>query len=1537
MKKKFISIILFLSLVFTCIPTGTFTASEITTDINPTIFVENKYAAPGSLVEVNIDVKNNPGIAGATLSISYDSNLTLKDAQNGTTFSNLSFTRPNNFDNPSVFLWDSESGQINDDGTMLTLTFSVSENSTPNDNLNINVSYYPGDIYNENMTSVSMQTVSGCVLVIDYLPGDVNEDGVVNGKDITLIRRFIVGGYDFKINESAADVNEDGRINGKDVTLIRRYIVGGYDIELKPSKPKCDHTMVATKYKPATCTEAGNIAYWYCSKCDKYFSDAEGTKEIVLENTVIKATGHQNIVVDNAVSPTYNSTGLTEGSHCGDCGYVIKKQEVIPKLEKNEYSITYHIDNNDNYLKQQTINNSNPNTYTTEEGLTLNDLIVDGYNFKGWYTAQTGGTRVTEIEIGSKGNKVLYAQWEKVEYTVNFDSPDVPWESITYTVDKGATLTNPSWFGYTFVGWSIDGEIISSIPPGTTGNITVHANWTSNRNKATAVSKLGSPNIIEDMDKGMYLFVYEIGTIENVPLSEIEYLGNSQGININKEYEYSSTLGEGYSDTIAKAVSNATTKSSTWTLSEDWNKSTSATNEHDEQIGKTESKTDSEGNVIGSKYYVSNSTGGSTSSSSSGGGSEGTSSKVTTDTSTGINGSYTSEQENGSSVNLSADATLSAELKTGVLVESSISGEISAGVASETTKKDKQTATTANSRSNSVGYDDANTSESHWESSSSSSSSWNSENGYEKSSSVSHNREISNTISQIIYDRYSYTSTDSRGGSNSSTTSTGESQELKNEYASTIEYSTEETVTTRKTITKSSDATGYYRLVTAGTVHVFAVVGYDIATNSYFTYTYNILDNERHEYLDYSKDNANFNDCENAVLPFEIPFYVHEYISSVIARSSNLTIDSETGIITEYSGNAEYVIIPEYFSINNGDGTYSAKRVRGIESNAFRNNTNIKGVYLPKYIYEIPDYAFEGCTSLETIIGYGITEIGEHAFSNCISLKSFNVDNYVTRLEDNAFENMNEISVMAANTDVADSTINSGAKRILLNVSKMAGSLDNRTINIGNTKEYFALIGNGASYKNFQVNSKAEETFISNIKFTENTDTPLILDSSKVTLNRITVENAPGFALILTTDNTDLDLFATVELSTKGENAVISKNITLNKADPEIAGKIKLTGNYLVCGEVNNSKMLEFDGGELINISDDKFNSYLTSSIVYFDPNGGNVSETSKSIYYGQPYGELPTPTRDNYTFEGWYTEKINGTKITKDTVVNALANQTLYAQWSQKTYTVTFDANGGSVTQKSKKVTYGDVFGNLPTPQRDYYTFVGWYTKKDVSDSDTAVNSNTKVTISNDITLYAKWKLNNTSEYVKISEVPDGAQIVNQKWTYTLREYKESSSSSLAGYTKYDTKRTGWGTTQGPVYTNPSNGSRNVWSEEYETGRTHYYHYYRYKNLYNGYGSDTLWGNYTEYESVDLTYRLTEKGSVGNTQGYKWYYNGVNYKTMWLEYEWDDIQKGTRWYYQEPVYTYYFYKDVNKESTSDPTGQSNISNVQKWVQYRAK
>ena len=70
------------------------------------------------------------------------------------------------------------------------------------------------------------------------------------------------------------------------------FKMGDYDVIVKVYFKYSDHDLVETKAKDATCTEAGNTAYWTCTICGKYFSDAEGKNEIDKDSWVIAALGH---------------------------------------------------------------------------------------------------------------------------------------------------------------------------------------------------------------------------------------------------------------------------------------------------------------------------------------------------------------------------------------------------------------------------------------------------------------------------------------------------------------------------------------------------------------------------------------------------------------------------------------------------------------------------------------------------------------------------------------------------------------------------------------------------------------------------------------------------------------------------------------------------------------------------------------------------------------------------------------------------------------------------------------------------------------------------------------------------------------------------------------------------------------------------------------------------------------------------------------------------------------------------------------------
>ncbi len=1339
MKKDFSRIIAFvLSMVMLlCALPLTIFASELPSDKSMTLSVASKTAVPGDEVKIVLDLKNNPGLTSLKFDVAYDSNvLTLQAVEFNPAFGSY-VAAAELYNNPLSITMISPLEEMHAEGQFAVLTFVVAKNAPDNYVADINVHFDQNDIYDENERPVGLTVVNGNIRIYHGLPGDIDGDSKVNTKDAILLFRYVAG-WNVEVDSVALDVNGDNKVTTKDAVALFRYVAGWGDIELYRGNV-CKHVLIHSAAKDVTCTEDGQIEFWYCEACGRIYSDEACNNQIERNETTILSSGH-NAVIDEAIPATQTSTGLTQGSHCDICQEVLVKQDVIPMISGTNYSISYDLFVSDTYLASVGVVNNNPTSYVSEIGAQLEDLESPGYIFRGWKTSD--GTQVSEIAPGTTGNKKLYAQWEKVEYTITFDSPDVPVESIKYTIDTGATLISPSWYGYTFVGWSNnDGFIVSRIKEGTIGNITLHANWTSNRNRATSYSDYGAPVIIEDDKTGQFLFVYNIGRIDNVPLYQIGYIGNYQKLDMTVNFEYTETITSEQAETIANSISNATTRSSGWTLSEDWNQIYFEEEENQDLQIKSEERTDSEGNTVGGNYFVSNSSSGSTYVSNESGGSHSSSSKVTRDQSVGINQSYDKTKDTYADAKVSVQNTT--EVEAGISLPVKVA-KVSAGVKNTTTvgaeaasgRKTHEAEHADGHVSTYVGTVNTSDSSSYYNTVENNSNSWGSEEGYEKSQEVSVNSQIANAISSEILKKTSYNLTEALGGQNSKTASVNEEELERNEYQSSVKYSAGSSEKKSWSKKYTADAEGYYRLVMAGTVHVYGVVGYDVATGSYYTYSFSVLDDERHEYLDYSKDNANFNDCENGVVSFEIPYEVNEYIVGVTGRTEGLEVNLD-GTITGFDAPEGFdgvVSIPQYYSVNNGDNTYSAYQTKAISANAFRGNTEIKTVILPLYITEIPANAFEGCTNLESVVAYGVTHIGDNAFKGCTSLKAFSIDNIVESIGTTAFAGCAEISAMAKNEEVAKAILNSGAKRITLDLTKMTDSFDGEKIVISDSTEYFALFGGGKTFTNLSIKSDAAETFISNMKLVGNVDTPLEFASATVKLARVTVENAPGFAIIMKAANTQVKLYGEIILSSKSENTVISKNVTFGKLDAGVAGYLKVTGKYYLCGSAVNDGMLTASKG-VQQIDEATFNNMLTSSTVTFNANGGSVSETSKTVYYNQAFGALPTPTRANYNFAGWYTAASGGTQITAETFVTALANQTLYAHWTPKTFTVTYDANGGSVSPSSKTLTFGDALGTLPTPTRANYNFAGWR----LSDG-TAVNASSKPGTAANFTIYANW-----------------------------------------------------------------------------------------------------------------------------------------------------------------------------------------------------
>ena len=107
--------------------------------------------------------------------------------------------------------------------------------------------------------------------------------------------------------------------------------------------PASGHQLSRINGKAATCTEAGNIDYWYCNVCGKYFSDAAGVKEIALSATVLPATGHHY----GEYQLTKEATALDEGiltAYCSCGAYVTKAVPVLtPTMKLNVSSLRLRV------------------------------------------------------------------------------------------------------------------------------------------------------------------------------------------------------------------------------------------------------------------------------------------------------------------------------------------------------------------------------------------------------------------------------------------------------------------------------------------------------------------------------------------------------------------------------------------------------------------------------------------------------------------------------------------------------------------------------------------------------------------------------------------------------------------------------------------------------------------------------------------------------------------------------------------------------------------------------------------------------------------------------------------------------------------------------------------------------------------------------------------------------------------------------------------------------------------------------------------
>ena len=145
---------------------------------------------------------------------------------------------------------------------------------------------------------------------------------------------------------------------------------------------------------------------------------------------------------------------------------------------------------------------------------------------------------------------------------------------------------------------------------------------------------------------------------------------------------------------------------------------------------------------------------------------------------------------------------------------------------------------------------------------------------------------------------------------------------------------------------------------------------------------------------------------------------------------------------------------------------------------------------------------------------------------------------------------------------------------------------------------------------------------------------------------------------------------------------------------------------------------------------------------ITYNANGGSGAPGKQTKTYGKTLKLSTTkPTRTGYTFQGWGTSASGSVVYAAGANYTANASDTLYAIWKANTYTVTYNANGGSGAPSNQTKTYG-VTLKLSTakPTRTNYKFLGWGTS--AASTTVAYAPGADYTGNSAITLYAIWEL---------------------------------------------------------------------------------------------------------------------------------------------------------------------------------------------------
>lgn len=193
-----------------------------------------------------------------------------------------------------------------------------------------------------------------------------------------------------------------------------------------------------------------------------------------------------------------------------------------------------------------------------------------------------------------------------------------------------------------------------------------------------------------------------------------------------------------------------------------------------------------------------------------------------------------------------------------------------------------------------------------------------------------------------------------------------------------------------------------------------------------------------------------------------------------------------------------------------------------------------------------------------------------------------------------------------------------------------------------------------------------------------------------------------------------------------------------------------------------------------------------TSYTVSYNANGGVGTPTSQTKWHGTniTLSNLK-PVRTGYTFKGWGTASSGSVVYQSGATYSANASVTLYAIWEIVTYSVTYNANGGSGAPGAQTKTYNQALTLSSTvPTRTNYSFVGWGTSK--SSTTATYDPGDSYTKNASIVLYAVWKSNYTAPRIEnlAADRCNGTQVITEEGESALISFDWACDKTVTAIT---------------------------------------------------------------------------------------------------------------------------------------------------------